>query len=506
MVKDIHVPDIGEFSNVEVIDVIVKAGDEIAQEDVLITLETEKATMDIPAPCAGKVVKVHVAPGAKVSKGSLILSVEASEAAGEAVGMLTSTAAAAAISAAATAVPTVTTTTNTTTQVTPTVPRSTVAPAATSVAMAPGFAPALPRAAATVQGSSANGANVYASPAIRRYAVNLGVNLFNLVGTGRKGRILREDVERYVKQVLTAGTGQQQAVATAVAPAGTGLNLLPFKEIDFSKFGAITTTPLSRIKKISGATLQRNWVHVPHVTQFEMADITELEEFRQQQKHFAEQRGVKLTLLIFLLKAVVAGLKKFPQFNVSLNPAGDTLILKHYFHIGVAVDTPHGLVVPVIRNVDSKGLLQLAEELALVSKTAREGKLTAEQMQGGCFSISSLGGIGGTAFTPIINAPEVAILGVSKASLQPVYVAGDVKQTSLGANSGSGSSAGLDSNRSNGSSKSNSINKTGAGYFVARLQLPLSLSYDHRVIDGAEAARFTTFLAARLADIRMLLF
>lgn len=419
MTQEVVVPDIGDYKDVEIIDIAVKSGDEIAQEDVLITLETEKAAMEIPSPFAGKITKLNVSLGDKVSQGSVILTLEQTQSSQ---------------------------------------PKKQVkeSPKQESKDKQPS-APKIEKASLPIQQEVKEpkaAQNAFASPGMRRFAHSLGVDLTNVRGSGRKGRIVKQDVETHVSNALSKPS------------ANNNLDIMPFKEIDFSVFGDVDPQPLGRIKKISGSTLHRNWVGIPHVTHFDEANISELEEFRQQQKPLAEKKGIRLTPLVFIIKAVIAGLKKFPQVNASLNLAADTLYMKKYFHIGVAVDTPNGLVVPVIQNADQKGLLELAQELGEISKKAREGKLTAKQMQGGCFSISSLGGIGGIGFTPIINSPEVAILGVSKSKFQQVYE---------------------------------------SGKFVPRLMLPVALSYDHRVIDGAEAARFTSFVVQQLADIRKLL-
>ncbi len=410
--KQVLVPDIGDYKGVSVIEVMVKVGDAINVDDTLLTLETDKAAMDVPSPYAGVVKELHVEIGDKISQGSLILVMESSDA-----------------------------TTSATEQ-----PAAVSAPAVV-VAAAPIAAPA----AAPIVSS---GGTAHASPAIRRFARELGVNISQVKGSGEKGRVTKDDVQNYVKSALT-----QPRAATG----GNGLQVLDMPSFDFAKFGAIETKPLSRIQKISGANLHRNWVTIPHVTQFDEADITDMEAFRKQLGAEYAKQNIKITPLAFMLKAVVAALQKFPKFNASLD--GENLILKQYFHIGVAVDTPDGLMVPVLRDVDKKGIVQLAQELGEISARARDKKITANDMQGGCFTISSLGGIGGTAFTPIINAPEVAILGVSRSSMKPVYQ---------------------------------------DGVFVPRLMLPLSVSYDHRVIDGAAAARFTVYLAQMLSDIRRL--
>ncbi|MDP1594419.1 MAG: dihydrolipoyllysine-residue acetyltransferase [Gallionella sp.] len=412
-IKQVLVPDIGDYKGVSVIEVMVKVGDTINEEDTLLTLETDKAAMDVPSPYSGVVKELHVEIGDKVSQNSLILMLETSNAPANAA------------------------------------PAAAAPVAATPVASAPQQA-AAPAAIASVT----SGGQAHASPAIRRFARELGVDIAQVKGSGEKGRVTKEDVQIFVKGALA----QPRAVAS-----GNGLQVLDMPAFDFAKYGAIESKPLSRIQKISGANLHRNWVTIPHVTQFDEADITEMEAFRKQLGAEYAKQNVKITPLAFMLKAVVAALQKFPKFNASLD--GENLVLKQYFHIGVAVDTPDGLMVPVLRDVDKKGIVQLAGELAEISAKARDKKITAADMQGGCFTISSLGGIGGTAFTPIINAPEVAILGVSRSCMKPVYQDGG---------------------------------------FVPRLMLPLSVSYDHRVIDGAAAARFTAYLAKVLSDIRRL--
>jgi len=440
-VQEVKVPDIGS-SDVPVIEILVKVGDTIAKDQSLITLESDKATMEVPAPFAGVVKEIKVKVGDELSEGSLIALVEAAGGA---------PAAAPAQAAAPTKVEA------------PKVEEK-PEPIATPRGVLPGNAPegdVSPTARPPFDaGIIMPGDAPYASPAIRAFARELGVDIRQVKGSGRAGRIQREDVTGYVKHALASGARPSGAPVAA----GGGLNLLPWPKVDFAKFGAIEEKPLSRIQKISGANLARNWAMIPHVTQHEDADITELEAFRK--KLGEENKDLKVTPLVFQIKAVVAALKKFPQFNASLDETGEKLILKKYFHIGIAVDTPDGLVVPVIRDCDKKGLLELAIELGEISKKARDKKLGPNEMSGGCFSISSLGGIGGTAFTPIVNAPEVAILGVSKAATKPVW---------------------------NGKE------------FAPRLMLPLSLSYDHRVIDGALAARFASYLAQQLGDIRRLL-
>jgi len=449
--KEARVPDIGNYTEVPVIELLVKPGDTVAKDQGLVTLESDKATMEVPAPFAGVVKEIKVKLGDALSEGSLVALIETDD---------SESAPAPAPAAAAPAAPPVATVSET--------PKAVVAPAELVINAPPATTSVSdPEIAAPRTPPVEFDANQvlpdkvpYATPAVRLFARELGVDLMQVKGSARGGRITKEDVQNFVKAALSGGAMPMSSASVPVN--GSGLNLLPWPKVDFSKFGEIESTPLSRIKKISGANLARNWAMIPHVTQFEQADITEMEAFRK--KLGEENKDLKITPLVFQIKAVVAALKAFPQFNASLD--GDNLILKKYFHIGIAVDTPDGLVVPVIRDCDQKGLLQLAAELGDVSKKARDKKLGPADMSGGCFSISSLGGIGGTSFTPIINAPEVAILGVSKASMQPVW---------------------------NGKE------------FAPRLMLPLSLSYDHRVIDGADAARFTTFLAKQLADIRRLL-
>ncbi len=441
---EVKVPDIGDFTDIPVIEVFVKPGDTVKAEDSLVTLESDKATMDVPSPAAGTVKEVKVKLGDKVSEGSPIVVVETGAAA-PAAGAAKPAAAQEPAPAAALA------------------PAAGPAPAAAPPAAAPAAAAAPapgPAVAASAPVDSAAFKAAHASPSVRKFARELGVDLARVTGSAPKGRILQEDVQKFVKQVMSGGAPAAGAPAGGISGGGA-LNLLPWPTVDFAKFGPVEARPLSRIKKISGANLARNWVMIPHVTQFDEADITELEAFRVTLNKENEKAGIKVTMLAFLIKASVAALKKFPEVNASLD--GDNLVLKQYFNIGFAADTPNGLVVPVIRSVDQKGVLAIAAEMTALSGKAREGKLGPADMQGGCFSISSLGGIGGTAFTPIINAPEVAILGVSKSATKPVW---DGKA------------------------------------FVPRLMIPLSFSYDHRVIDGAGAARFTAYLAALLADMR----
>ncbi len=429
---EVLVPDIGDFKDVPVIELLVKPGDTVAAEESLVVLESDKATMEVPAPRAGVVKEVKVKVGDRVSQGSLIVLLEA--AASAAVPAPSQPAAPAPAAAA------------------PEAPK----PASPAPARVEAPAPAIAVAPAPLP---ATGVPPHASPGVRRFARELGVDLAQVKGTAPKGRIAKEDVQGFVKAALAGG-------GTAGAPRAAGggladLGLPAWPKVDFAKFGPIETQPLSRIKKISGPALARNWVVIPHVTQFDEADITDLEAFRAQVNAENAKSGVKVTPLAFLVKAVVATLKKYPAFNSSLE--GDNLIVKHYWHIGFAADTPGGLMVPVIKDADQKGITQIAKEMGELAAKARDGKLGPADMQGGTFSISSLGGIGGTAFTPIVNAPEVAILGVSKSSMKPVW---------------------------NGKE------------FVPRLMMPLSLSYDHRVIDGALAARFTTTLAQVIADLR----
>ncbi|MGB7542413.1 MAG: dihydrolipoyllysine-residue acetyltransferase [Burkholderiales bacterium] len=429
-IKEVFVPDIGDFKDVDIIEVLVKPGDAIQPEQSLITVESDKATMEIPSPAAGVVKELRVKAGDKISEGSLILLLEAADdaAASKPLPIPASRAAA------------------------PAAPARAPAPAVAAAIGKPGPVPyELTVVAATIK--------PHASPSVRKFSRELGVDLAKVKGSGPKGRITQQDVQAFVKSVMK-GT---PATAAAPAAGGFGFTLPDWPQVDFARFGPVETRPLSRIRKLAGANLHRNWVTIPHVTQFDDADITELEAFRKANSAETEKQGFKLTMLAFLIKACVTALRQFPDFNASLDKGLENLIVKKYYHIGVAVDTPEGLVVPVIRDADRKGVFDLARELGEISKLAREKKLKPGDMQGGTFSISSLGGIGGTSFTPIINAPEVAILGVSKATMRPVY-------------------------------------KDGA--FAPRLMLPLSLSYDHRVIDGAAAARFTADLASVLSDIR----
>ncbi|WP_318504423.1 pyruvate dehydrogenase complex dihydrolipoyllysine-residue acetyltransferase [Photobacterium leiognathi] len=423
--KEVNVPDIGG-DEVEVTEIMVAVGDTVEEEQSLITVEGDKASMEVPAPFAGTVKEIKIAEGDKVSTGSLIMVFEVAGAAPAAA---------------------------------PVAQAAAPAPAA-----APAAAPAKAEAPAATGEFVENNEYAHASPVVRRLAREFGVNLAKVKGTGRKNRVLKEDVQNFVKDALKR---LESGAGASGKGDGAALGLLPWPKVDFSKFGETEVKPLSRIKKISGANLHRNWVMIPHVTQWDNADITALEAFRKEQNAIEAKKdsGMKITPLVFIMKAAAKALEAFPSFNSSLSDDGESLILKKYVNIGIAVDTPNGLVVPVFKDVNKKGIYELSEELMAVSKKARAGKLTASDMQGGCFTISSLGGLGGTAFTPIVNAPEVGILGVSKSEMKPVW---------------------------NGKE------------FEPRLQLPLSLSYDHRVIDGAEGARFITYLNGCLSDIRRL--
>ena len=428
----VNVPDIGDFDSVEVIEILVAEGDSVEVDDSLITLESDKATMEIPSPVSGTVTKVTISVGDKVAEGDYILDIEVSD------------------SAAAPA---------------PVAKEETpaAAPAAVEEKPAPQVitqpAHNVPAAAKPVN-PQAMGASFHASPSVRAFARNLGVDLTHVEGSGPKGRIKQTDVEAAIKAVMS---GQAPAPG-ASAMSGTGIPPIP--AIDFSQFGETTTEELGRIKKISGKFLHASWLNVPHVTQFDECDITEMDQFRKDQKAAAEKQGIKLTPLVFVMKAVVKALQDFPSFNASLSEDGQSIIKKHYYNIGIAVDTPNGLVVPVVKDVDKKGIYDLSRDLMEISAKARDGKLGPKDMQGGCFTISSLGGIGGTQFTPIVNAPEVAIMGLSKAKMQPVW---------------------------NGSE------------FEPRLIMPFSVSYDHRAIDGAEGVRFTTTVGHYLSDLRQLI-
>lgn len=434
-VIEVKVPDIGDASDVDIIEVLVAEGDTVEPEDGLITLETDKATMDVPAPEAGKIVSLAVKVGDKVSEGSLVLTLEVAGAA----------APAAAPSAPAASTP---------------APAVSTAPAAPVAAKAPPV-PHHPSA-----GAPPKTGKVHASPSVRRLAREFGVDLSQVTGSGRKNRIVKEDVQSYVKYELSRP--KMTPGSNVASGSGGGLQVLAPPKVDFSKFGEVEEVPLTRIQKLSGPNLHRNWVTIPHVTQFDEADITELEAFRKEQNEIAAKRklGIKITPLVFMMKAVADALKAFPTFNSSLSESGEALVMKKYIHIGIAVDTPNGLVVPVVRDVDKKGIMEISAELMEISVKARDGKLKAADMQGSCFTISSLGGIGGTAFTPIVNAPDVAILGVSKSEMKPKWNGKD---------------------------------------FEPRLMLPLSLSYDHRVIDGALAAKFTVHVSGALTDLRRIL-
>ena len=429
--KKVFIPDIGDFKDVPVIEILVTAGSTVNAEDSLLTLESDKATIEVPSPYAGVIKEIFAKVGDEVSEGSVILTIEVSDS----VVAKTPTQA---------------------TEQKP-VPETINAASEVEIKEITSRQPQGIQQNVPVQDVSSK---AHASPSIRRFARELGVNLDLITGSGPKHRILKEDVQTFVKSQLSKSRSDAM---------GSGLNVLPWPQVNFAKFGSIELKPLTRIQQISGANLHRNWVMIPHVTQFDEADITDLEELRKESNENTKKNNIKLTLLAFLMKALIAPLKKFPQFNASLDNSADgevNLIIKHYYHIGFAVDTPQGLVVPVIRDIDQKGIIAIAEELSKLSALAREGKLKPTDMQGACMTISSLGGIGGTAFTPIINAPEVAILGVSKATIKPVYR---------------------------------------DDQFVPRLMLPLSLSYDHRVIDGATAARFTTHLSEVLTDMRLAL-
>jgi pyruvate dehydrogenase E2 component (dihydrolipoamide acetyltransferase) len=472
-VSEVKVPDIGNYSNVPVIEVLVKPGDAVTKDQGLVTLESDKATMEVPSSVAGVVKEVKVKLNDEVSEGTVVALIEV---AGESAAP-----APAKVEAPAKA---------TSAKSSPLPPagevdaRSAAGEGASAQAAVPGASsdrrsasPSAAGAASTSPASGGGGESAprsppvnfgadtvmpdkvpYASPAIRLFARELGVDLGKVKGSGRKNRITKEDVQNFVKQALAGG-----APPRAAAGGGAGLNLLPWPQVDFSKFGEVESKPLSKIKKISGANLARNWVMIPHVTQHDDADVTELEALRVALNKENEKAGIKFTMLGFIIKAVVAALKKYPDFNASLDASGENLVLKKYFHIGFAADTPNGLVVPVLRDADKKGIVAITQETGALAAKAREGKLGPAEMSGGCFSISSLGGIGGTAFTPIVNAPEVAILGVSKSAMKPMW---DGKA------------------------------------FQPRLIVPLSLSYDHRVIDGASAARFTAYLAQLLGDMR----
>ena len=438
---EVTVPDIGDAEDVEIIDVLVSEGDSIEAEDGLITLETDKATMDVPAPKAGTVSKMLVKQGDKVSKGSSILMLKVQSDAGSSEQKADSSG-------------------SDKKEDSQKAPEKAKSDSKDNGRPKPPPVPHHPSA-----GEKQKSGKVHASPSVRRLAREFGVDLTQVKGSGRKDRIVKEDVQSYVKYELS----RPKATAGAVNAEGSGgLQVIPPPKVDFSKFGEVEEKPLTRIQKISGPNLHRNWVTIPHVTQFEEADITDLEAFRKEQNKIAEKRklGIKITPLVFMMKAAADALKAYPIFNTSLSESGESLIYKKYCHIGIAVDTPNGLVVPVVRDVDKKGIHEISEELMEISAKARDGKLKSADMQGSCFTISSLGGIGGTAFTPIVNAPDVAILGVSKSDIKPKW---------------------------NGSE------------FEPRLMVPLSLSYDHRVIDGAVAARFAVHMKAVLEDLRQML-
>ncbi|MDH5389279.1 MAG: dihydrolipoyllysine-residue acetyltransferase [Gammaproteobacteria bacterium] len=426
--KDILVPDIGDFSGVEVIEIIVSPGDTVNIEDPLVSLESDKAAMEIPSEYAGVIKEIKINMGDSVSQGDLLMTIEVSEdtAVAAPAEKKAEPAKAAPVAAAPAAKPT------------------------------PAPAPAVQRQVVSTAIDEASFSKAHASPAVRKFARELGANLGQINGSGLKGRIIKDDVKAFVKQALSSG---------AIGASTGGLSVEPMPEIDFSQFGDIETQPLTKINKLTGKFLHRNWVNIPHVTQFDDVDITELEAFRKELNIEHKDAGIKVTMVAFLVKAIASALKEYPRFNSSLDAAGENLILKKYINVGVAMDTPAGLVVPVIKDVGCKSLLDIAKEVIETSVKARDKKLKPADMSGGCISISSLGGIGGTAFTPIVNAPEVAILGVSRAAMKPVYIDGE---------------------------------------FVPRLMMPLSLSYDHRVIDGADGARFTTFLGQILADTRRL--
>ena len=443
-IKQVLVPDIGDYQDVPVIEVLVKAGDTVKAEQSLLTLETDKATMDVPAPFDGVVKEIKVKAGDKISQGRVIFLLEVSGVTNVEIPPNPPFSKGGTEAAASVGV---------------VVPDGSgiVPPFAAEGSLRSSGAPTgVPLAGAKgglggISSPTPDTGKSHASPSIRRFARELGVDLTRVKGSGEKNRVTKSDVQNFVKAALAQPQG------------GGGLQVLAMPVVDFAKFGAIESKPLSRIQKISGANLHRNWVTIPHITQHDEADITEMEALRKQLGEEHSAQGIKITPLAFILKAVVMALQQYPNFNASLDASGENLILKKYFHIGVAVDTPDGLIVPVLRDVDQKGIMQLAKELAVISAKARDKKLPATDMQGGCFTISSLGGIGGTAFTPIINAPEVAILGVSRANMKPVYKDGE---------------------------------------FIPRLMLPLSLSYDHRVIDGAAGVRFTTYLGQALSDAR----
>ena len=449
MSREVLLPDIGDFRDVEVIEVLVSPGDQINEEDALITLESDKATMEVPAPVSGTIEEIKVRMGDKISEGSLIAVIKEGDM------MMPELPSPDGVKQPGMKRP-----------VTPPVetpPRQATVPSQVTASTSASQLEAPLQQTTTIPAAvvDLDQSEVHASPSVRRFARELGVDLQGMTGSGAKGRILKEDVQTFVKGELSQPASEK---TVGIPRGGTGIPAIP--HIDFSKFGEIEKQELSRINKISGPNLHRSWLNVPHVTQFDEADITTLEAFRKSLKAEGELRGVKVTMLSFIMKACVTALKRFPVFNSSLDSEGEHLILKKYYHIGIAVDTPEGLVVPVVREVERKGLFELAEELGSVSNRARAKKLQPKDLQGASFTISSLGGIGGTAFTPIVNAPEVAILGVSRSAMKPVYENGE---------------------------------------FIPRLILPLALSYDHRVIDGATGTRFTTYLSHVLSDPRNLL-
>lgn len=448
---EVTVPDIGDATDVEIIEILVAEGDTVAAEDGLITLETDKATMDVPAPEAGKVVSLSVKVGDKVSKGSLVLMLEVEGAEAESTQDDSSSEDSSDAAASKSD--------NSSSESSSKSSETSSAPAQTQKA------PPVPHHPSA--GGKVSTGKVHASPSVRRLAREFGVDLTQVEGSGRKNRVQKEDVQSFVKYELSRPKMNPGSSAGS-GNTGGGLQVLAQPKVDFAKFGEVEEVPLTRIQKLSGPNLHRNWVTIPHVTQFDEADITELEEFRKEQNAIAEKRklGVKITPLVFMMKAVADAMKEYPAFNSSLSESGEALVMKKYFHIGIAVDTPGGLVVPVVRDVDKKGIMEISKELMEISVKARDGKLKSADMQGSCFTISSLGGIGGTAFTPIVNAPDVAILGVSKSEIKPKWNGKD---------------------------------------FEPRLMLPLSLSYDHRVIDGAMAARFAVHVSGALSDLRRIL-
>ncbi|SFL88923.1 dihydrolipoyllysine-residue acetyltransferase [Nitrosomonas communis] len=457
-IKKVRIPDIGDFKDVPVVEVLVNVGDKLKAEDSLITLESDKATIEVPSPHSGTVKEITVKVGDKVSEGSEILVMEVSAEEENKATATETISEEESRTITPGAIPEETATDRKTVSAKPETVVEMSAPSQETYSSKPLQLPA--QYAEVNQSNLTTAAKSHAGPSVRRFARELGVDLSKIVGSGPKQRILKEDIQAFVKREL---------MKSQTSSLGGRLDLLPWPQVDFAKFGPIELKPLTRIKQISAANLHRNWVMIPHVTQFDEADITDLEALRKEYNERQQENGIKLTILAFLMKAVTAALKKYPEFNASLDRRNEEsfLVLKRYYHLGFAVDTPNGLVVPVIRDADQKGVIAIADELGKLSSVAREGKLKPTDMQGASFTISSLGGIGGTAFTPIINAPEVAILGVSRASLKPIYRNGE---------------------------------------FLPRLILPLSLSYDHRVIDGASAARFTSHLASILADMRLALF